>query len=123
MSLSATSISLNLSSLSPIPPPAADPLDTGYQLCPEPLAHEAVNIKVKTGVEDNEDMVEVSHTEPEARDGMPASLVTHGHSNLFGVIQHLCIALVLPFFTEIFVNNEYFIQFCQEPHAVAQQEG
>ena len=109
-----------LTELSPTPAQAAKPLDTEDQLSPEPLAHEAVNIKVKTGVEDNEDMVEVSHTEPEARDGMPASLVTHGHSNLFGVIQHLCIALVLPFFTEIFVNNEYFIEFCQEPHAVAE---
>ena len=67
-------------------------------------------------------MVEVSHTEPEAWDRMSASLVTDGHSNMFGVIHHLCIAHASPFFTEIFVNNEYFIQFCQEPHAVAKQE-
>ena len=47
---------------------------------------------IKTGVEDNEDMVEVSHTEPEARDRMPASLVTDRHSEIFDVLHNLCIA-------------------------------
>ena len=51
-----------LTELSPTPAQAAKPLDTEGQFSPEPLAHEAVDIKVKTGVEDNEDMVEVSHT-------------------------------------------------------------
>ena len=69
-------------------------------------------------------MVEISHTEPEARDGVFASLVTDGHSDIFGVIAHyMYITYLLPFFIEIFVDNEYFVEFCQEPHAVAEKEG
>ena len=85
--------------------------------------HLKKSIKVEAGVEDNEDMVKVSHTEPEAWDGMPASLVADRHSEMLSVLHYSVYCLVLPFFTEIFVNDEYFIEFCQEPHAVAEQEG
>ena len=74
--------------LSSSPWKAAKPLDTKDKFCPEPLAHQAVNIKVEAGVEDNEDMVEVSHTEPEAWDGMPASLVADRHSEIRSVKQY-----------------------------------
>ena len=87
-----------LTELSPTPAQAAKPLDTEGQFSPEPLAHEAVDIKVKTGVEDNEDMVEVGHTEPEARDGMPPSLVTDRHSEIFGVIEIVLHSLGPTFF-------------------------
>ena len=38
------------------------------QLRPEPLPHQAVDVEVEAGVEDNEDIVEVSNTEPESWD-------------------------------------------------------
>ena len=38
------------------------------QLGPEPLPHQAVDVEVEAGVEDNEDIVEVSYTEPESWD-------------------------------------------------------
>jgi hypothetical protein len=62
-------------------------------------------------------MVEVCHTEPEAKDGISTSLITDGHIQCYPTFMH-CIA----FFTEIFVNNEYFIEFCEEPDAVSEQE-
>ena len=74
--------------LSSSPWKAAKPLDTKDKFSPEPLAHQAVNIKVEAGVEDNEDMVEVSHTEPEAWDGMPASLVADRHSEILSLKQY-----------------------------------
>ena len=86
------------SSLSPPPWRAANPFDTQDKFSPEPLAHKAVYIKVEAGVEDNEDMVEVSHTEPEAWDGMPASLVADRHSQMLSVLQYSVYCLGFTFF-------------------------
>ena len=41
---------------------------------PEPLANDKIDEKVETGVEDNEDIVEIIHAEPEGRDRMTVSL-------------------------------------------------
>ena len=43
-------------------------------------------------------MVEISHTEPEARDGVSASLVTGGHSDIKGVISHAMYSLYITVF-------------------------
>ena len=48
----------------PSPPPTSNSSDTASQLCPEPLPHQAVDVEVEAGVEDDEDVVEVSDTEP-----------------------------------------------------------
>ena len=52
---------------------------TEDKFSPEPLSHHTVNIEVEARIEDNEDMVEVSNTVPEARNGEPASPVAHSH--------------------------------------------
>ena len=85
------------SSLSPPPWRAANPFDTQDKFSPEPLAHKAVYIKVKAGLEDNEDMIEVSHTEPEAWDRMPASLVQTDTLKCSVINNIRCIAGVLLF--------------------------
>ena len=46
---------------------------------PEPLANNTIDVKVETGVEDNEDMVEIIHAEPEGWDRMPVSLAAQGY--------------------------------------------
>ena len=52
------------------------------EFCPEPLAHDAVDEKVYTGVEDNEDGVEVLNTIPEGRDGVVACRCAGCHSEI-----------------------------------------
>ena len=46
---------------------------------PEPLANETIDVKVETGVEDNEDMVEIIHAEPEGGDRMAVSCTAQGY--------------------------------------------
>ena len=86
--------------------------NTQHQLCPEPLAHHTVNVKVEAGVEDNEDMVEVGHTEPKARYRMPTSLATHGDSIIISLfVKYYNMFMVLPLFIQVIINDEYFVQF------------
>ena len=77
----------SLKTLSSSPSWTTEPLDTEGKLCPEPLAHQAVDVKVKAGVEDNEDMVEVSHTEPEPWDRVSAGLAAHRYSGITYISQ------------------------------------
>ena len=60
------------------------------QLCPKPLAHQTIDVEVEAGVEDNEDMVEVSHTVPKPRNGMSTRLATDRHSEMSSFIPLLC---------------------------------
>ena len=53
--------------------------ETAAQLFPEPLAHQAVDVEVEAGVEDDEDVVEVCHTIPGARDRMSPSFAAGRH--------------------------------------------
>ena len=46
---------------------------------PEPLANNTIDEEVETGVEDNEDMVEIIHAEPEGGDRMAVSLAAQSH--------------------------------------------
>ena len=72
-------------SLSPSSSWTTEPLDTEGKLCPEPLAHQAVDIKVKAGVKYNEDMIEVSYTEPEPWDRVSTGLTANGYSEITNV--------------------------------------
>ena len=49
---------------------------------PEPLANDTIDVKVETGVEDNENMVEIIHAEPEGGDRMAVSLAAQGYPDI-----------------------------------------
>ena len=46
---------------------------------PEPLANDTIDEKIEARVEDNEDIVEVIHAEPESRDRMAVSFAADCH--------------------------------------------
>ena len=49
---------------------------------PEPLANDTIDVKVQTGVDDNEDIVEIIHAEPDGGDMMAVSLAAQGHLSI-----------------------------------------
>ena len=69
-------------SLSPSSSWTTEPLDAKGKLCPEPLAHQAVDVKVEAGIEDDEYMIEVSHIEPEPWYRVSTGLAAHRYSEI-----------------------------------------
>ena len=58
---------------------------------PEPLANNTIDEEVETGVEDNEDMVEIIHAEPEGGDRMAVSLAAQSHPDNNMIIIIFCL--------------------------------
>ena len=49
---------------------------------PEPLANDTIDVQVQTGVDDNEDIVEINLAEPDGGDMMAVRLAAQGHLSI-----------------------------------------